>query len=164
MTDALILASTQNQNQGNISDDITSLPVSLNPATMYNIYNVSSTTDIEDQESRENNTIPTRAIDNSVASTSQQTIGIIPYAMSGAVGGTVLLVVIILLAVVIVTFLIKRRKQADSHKVQSTENMYGDSIQPLAYNNAVYDQRIGKEFPLPKIGTSIVLFIALIFL
>jgi hypothetical protein len=107
-----------------------------------------ATTDREDQESSTKNIIiPTRAIDDSVASTSQQTIGIIPFAMGGAVGGTVLLVVIIILAVVIVTFLIKRRKQADSHKVQSTENMYGDSLQPLAYNNAVYGQRIGKEFP-----------------
>ena len=60
-------------------------------------------------------------------------------------GSTVVLVVVIVI-VVIVTFhaVAKRGKREEPRKVKSTENNI-DSLLPLAYNNAVYDQRVGKE-------------------
>lgn len=92
---------------------------------------------IDDQDLKTN--APTRAINDNLldASTdSQQAIGILPYAMGGAVGGTMVLVTITLVAV-IVTFLVRKRKQAESHKVKAT-------CEPLVYNNAVYGEGTGK--------------------
>ena len=92
---------------------------------------------IDDQDLRTN--APTRAINDNLldASTdSQQAIGILPYAMGGAVGGIMVLVTITLV-VVIVTFLIRKRREAESHKVKSTG-------EPLACNNAMYGEGTGK--------------------
>lgn len=102
-----------------------------------------------DQE-RGTNTSTTTPIKTS---TSQEGLDILPYAMGGAVGGTV--VIITILSVVVIVSLLVRKSREKSHKVESNKN-----IGLLTYNNALYD--IGKETDTcnAQIGSCIVLYIA----
>ncbi len=65
----------------------------------------------------------------------QETAGILPYAVGGAVGGLVVIIVIILM--VIVSLLVRKRREK-SHKLDSN-----NKVGLLTYNNALYD--VGKE-------------------
>ena len=97
--------------------------------------------------------IPTTAARDSTPSTSEGALDILPYAVGGAVGGSVVIIVIILMVAIV--SLLARKSRGKSHEVESNKN-----IGLLTYNNALYD--VGKEIDTynTQIGSCIVLYIA----
>ena len=85
---------------------------------------------------QESTSIPAMATEDSVASTLQETTGILPYAVGGAVGGLVVIIVILLMMIIVSLFVREHRKK--SQKVESNNN-----IGLPTFNNALYG--VGKE-------------------
>lgn len=71
-----------------------------------------------------------------ISSASQEALGVLPYAVGGAVGATVVIIAIVL--TVIIVSLLVRRSREKSYKLEPNKD-----IGLLSYDNALYD--VGKE-------------------
>ena len=133
----LITPITNSLEPGDQDTDPTTTTNVLSLSTTHNleVHDTSSSPNQEPASTYDQTNVSTTAAKHFTTSTSQEALDFLPYAVGGAVGGTVMIIAIVL-TVVIVSLLVRRSREK-SYKVEPNKDI------GLSYNNALYD--VGKE-------------------